>query len=320
MRSDIFGNYLFTIASAPNSEIKPLQPSLLYLARAHSGFTRRLAEASQQSDTTVRAWVEGPYGGLYRTVDFKYDSGVLVAGGAGITACLPWVQHCVTLARSGETSVQSVSLVWAIKQRAHWQCAATELLAAATAASKIPALKSKVSVSGTEPQHHEKAAETATCTASDSNATVQTAVACPELNRNSRTIESPSLCPDSRASTQEKESFADNSTDIEFLHGRPEMRRVLPPLVIPASRVLVICKFPWPLASLVDKVDVISSMWPSVSLDRCCEHLRQFAEFSPQGRAERAHATLGEFWLVGRCCAKLCLTDLEGGLRHNGFM
>ena len=124
-------NHPFTIASAcvtgtPGAGGQPNAGNdreLVFLARAQDGLTRRLvAYASRSAAETgvargpvaANAWVDGPYGGIRLPIERTYDSLLLVAGGTGITACLPWIEHLVKNDPSA-FRVRRIKLVWAVR-------------------------------------------------------------------------------------------------------------------------------------------------------------------------------------------------------------
>lgn len=54
-------NHPFTIASAPQSSTQEDKPqTLIFLARTHDGFTKRLSKYAAEPDRHVYAWIEGP--------------------------------------------------------------------------------------------------------------------------------------------------------------------------------------------------------------------------------------------------------------------
>jgi predicted ferric reductase len=114
-------NHPFTIASPPSAP-GSAQGHLVFLARSHAGFTHKLAahiHAKSGHDdgvTTTTVWVDGPYGGIHRPLLTRYDSLILVAGGTGITSCLPWLLHSVTQARTESVKLKRVVLVWAMRR------------------------------------------------------------------------------------------------------------------------------------------------------------------------------------------------------------
>jgi predicted ferric reductase len=112
-------NHPFTISSPPP---KPgsAQSHLIFLARSHAGFTQKLAKhvhakSGHEDAVTTTVWVDGPYGGIHRPLLTRYDSLVLVAGGTGITSCLPWLLHSVAQAKTESPRLKRVALVWAMK-------------------------------------------------------------------------------------------------------------------------------------------------------------------------------------------------------------
>ena len=133
-----FDSHPFTIASAPppppadsTARATDAPPAtqveaaaargraLVFLARTRAGFTRRLAAHVAACGCAARppAWLDGPYGGLHARVEHRFDALVLVAGGAGIAACAPWVEHVSALA--GRCRVKRVTLVWAVRRASH---------------------------------------------------------------------------------------------------------------------------------------------------------------------------------------------------------
>jgi predicted ferric reductase len=102
----LLDSHPFTVVSAPQLEnvavegkahnmtydFKP--QSLVFLARTRDGFTRRLADyGAAHSNILASAWIDGPYSGVDRPIERLYDHLIIVAGGSGITACVPWLQH-----------------------------------------------------------------------------------------------------------------------------------------------------------------------------------------------------------------------------------
>ncbi|KEF53004.1 uncharacterized protein A1O9_10912 [Exophiala aquamarina CBS 119918] len=137
-RISLLDNHPFTIVSGPlpapsrrNNvkqrgekvgdvfQIPHKQVPLTFLARTHSGFTRRLDSFSaKHADNALEVWIDGPYGGLGRPIERLYDHLVLVAGGSGITVCLPWLTS-IMAAEPSEIRVERISLVWAVKHQEH---------------------------------------------------------------------------------------------------------------------------------------------------------------------------------------------------------
>jgi len=58
-----------------------------------------------------------PYGGVCRPIERVYDTLILVAGGAGITACLPWLEYVTSKAEA--VRCLDVVLIWVMREREH---------------------------------------------------------------------------------------------------------------------------------------------------------------------------------------------------------
>ncbi|KAL2066525.1 hypothetical protein VTL71DRAFT_2596 [Oculimacula yallundae] len=119
----LLDNHPFTIASAPMQATREFrgrnyQQTLVFLIRSHSGITRKLAEyCASQSDRELSAWIEGPYGGVRRPIERLYDTLILVAGGAGISACLPWLDYVTSKVEN--IQCQRIVLIWVMKEEGH---------------------------------------------------------------------------------------------------------------------------------------------------------------------------------------------------------
>ncbi|KAI9047433.1 hypothetical protein LZ554_008877 [Drepanopeziza brunnea f. sp. 'monogermtubi'] len=133
------GNHPFTICTSyltptveeKNEGIQEYQQRLVFLARAHSGFTKKLASyAATHPDNQLSVWIEGPYGGISRRVELAYDHMILIAGGGGITAMLPWLSLLAQKVAAGalsETRVRRISLFWTVKDSQHFAWASQPL-------------------------------------------------------------------------------------------------------------------------------------------------------------------------------------------------
>ncbi len=76
-----------------------------------------MAVASPSSELSLPVDIGGPYGGLNRPLEKRYDTVILVAGGGGISSVLPWL-ICLAgkMAAGNEVCVtREVVLIWAIK-------------------------------------------------------------------------------------------------------------------------------------------------------------------------------------------------------------
>jgi predicted ferric reductase len=123
-------NHPFTIVSAPSLETVTAEgnerdaangfnpQSLVFAARTRDGFTRRLADyCASHPDVLASARIDGPYGGLDRPIEQLYDQLIIVTGGSGITACVPWPQHILNKSSTVGISrlrVKCVVLHWII--------------------------------------------------------------------------------------------------------------------------------------------------------------------------------------------------------------
>lgn len=132
-----FDNHPFTIASIPDFLSKNengLVQKATFLARQHSGFTRKLASYAQANvDTNEATWLEGPYGGISRDISRRCDILILIAGGSGITACLSWLLHCIQTMAAGAGALHRVKLVWIVRAREHTEWISEELESAKNA-------------------------------------------------------------------------------------------------------------------------------------------------------------------------------------------
>lgn len=117
---NLFDNHPFTIATSDcSSHNTNMQQSIHLYVRSYAGFTRRLRHhAESRPDPHLEAWLEGPYGGHHRDVTTEYDNMILVAGGGGISAVLPWLEDFVYKIEAGcRMKTRTVRLVWSIKHR-----------------------------------------------------------------------------------------------------------------------------------------------------------------------------------------------------------
>ncbi|OAA61843.1 ferric reductase transmembrane component 4 precursor [Niveomyces insectorum RCEF 264] len=95
------------------------EQQLVFFARPHDGWTRRLQKQCQAAPEHViqpQLFIEGPYG--HRSPVHLFDTVVLVAGGSGITSALPYVLEHVRRAGVGRTKTTKLQLVWSTRQRA----------------------------------------------------------------------------------------------------------------------------------------------------------------------------------------------------------
>jgi len=134
-------NHPFTIVSAAPISGDQQPNHLLFLARSHKGFTHKLASyvqshAEDKHSVNTTVWLDGPYGGMSTPVHSHFDSLILVAGGTGISACLPLALDLVARATSGSPiKTKRCVLVWIIKDEKamEWISEELKLLTSATA-------------------------------------------------------------------------------------------------------------------------------------------------------------------------------------------
>ena len=121
-----FDSHPFTVAwmnIEDGIDKKPaVVPTLTFFARSREGFTANLSgKVEKYGRESLSVWVDGPYGGIDAKLEAKYDQAVLIAGGIGITGCLPWLQHFVHCCRTDgdHTQLSSVKLVWVVHESSH---------------------------------------------------------------------------------------------------------------------------------------------------------------------------------------------------------
>lgn len=90
------------------------------VVRRRAGFTNTLfqkAEKSPNGRITLKALVEGPYGG--HQVLHSYGTVLLFAGGVGITHQVPFVRDLIAGYSNGTVATRRVCLVWIIQSPEH---------------------------------------------------------------------------------------------------------------------------------------------------------------------------------------------------------
>ncbi|KAL8728683.1 MAG: hypothetical protein Q9166_005247 [cf. Caloplaca sp. 2 TL-2023] len=88
-------------------------------SRKHSPLTHSfdLRNHPKETEEAPSALLEGPYGGIPYKSEDTFDRIILVAGGGGATACLPWLDY-LTYKRS-DIRVTSVRFLWVVQRREH---------------------------------------------------------------------------------------------------------------------------------------------------------------------------------------------------------
>lgn len=105
-----------TILSTPTSH----EGDLVFILRAHKGFTRTMLEAAKEDSTTATrrhlALIDGAYGGCQSPFTC-FDTILLVAGGTGVTFTLSVLLGVAEQALSRKLPLRTISFVWVVKKR-----------------------------------------------------------------------------------------------------------------------------------------------------------------------------------------------------------
>jgi predicted ferric reductase len=131
----MFQNHPFTIANLPvTAETSKYLAShnMDFYIRACNGLTLDLTRFAMERKEKkqikpLQVHIDGPYGGLVEDVPKLYHSFICVAGGSGISACLPHIQYAARRIQSGNAMVSHIRLLWIIKQLDHANWALEEL-------------------------------------------------------------------------------------------------------------------------------------------------------------------------------------------------
>nr|OQO09799.1 hypothetical protein B0A51_18162 [Rachicladosporium sp. CCFEE 5018] len=117
----IFENHPFTIASLCSDEF----PSgygeeyrdMVLVFRPFGGFTKKVLDNALDHGPwhTYRAFIDGPYGGMRRTLN-SFDHVVLIAGGSGITALVSQLLDLIKRMRDAKAVTKTVHVIWAMKR------------------------------------------------------------------------------------------------------------------------------------------------------------------------------------------------------------
>lgn len=117
----VLGNHPFTVTSLCSSDYPSDHGAgyrdMTLVFRPYSGFTKKVLEAAIENGPfhTYRAFVDGPYGGMTRSLD-SFDHVLLVAGGSGITALTSHLLYLIKRMRQGKAVTRTVQVVWAMKR------------------------------------------------------------------------------------------------------------------------------------------------------------------------------------------------------------
>jgi len=94
LRFNFWESHPFTVA-AYDVDKETGQPTMTLLFRTHEGVTRKMERYLEAGPQTIACLVEGPYG--HHLPVEQYDNVLLLAGGVGITAILPYLRYFATL-------------------------------------------------------------------------------------------------------------------------------------------------------------------------------------------------------------------------------
>lgn len=90
---------------------------MVLVFRPFEGFTKKVVESALEHGPwhTYRAFLDGPYGGMRRTIE-SFDHVVMIAGGSGITAIVSQLLDLIKRMRDGKAVTKTVQVVWAMKR------------------------------------------------------------------------------------------------------------------------------------------------------------------------------------------------------------
>lgn len=113
----IFDNHPFTIANVCDDSLPTDDRHLRFLIRPYAGFTHRLhSYIKSHPEAELGACIEGPYGTYHADILTRYDTLILIAGGGGITAILPWIEEFASNKRRAVPQRTSqVRVYWSIR-------------------------------------------------------------------------------------------------------------------------------------------------------------------------------------------------------------
>lgn len=114
-----FEAHPFTISTTYGPDPSPSGNKLIFYARVHDGFTRKLRDRATEGEK-FRVFLDGPYDSPPALVG--YSTSILIAGGSGIAFILPLLIDLIGQARRGETTCRRVVFVWSIREseNIHW--------------------------------------------------------------------------------------------------------------------------------------------------------------------------------------------------------
>lgn len=96
-----------------DANVEDKKPKMTFLIRPYDSFTGRLKEAASTSSavpSSLRVFVEGPYGNTQPFSEFEHL--VFVVGGSGIVVPLGYLRSLIA-----SSNVQSIRIVWAVREK-----------------------------------------------------------------------------------------------------------------------------------------------------------------------------------------------------------
>lgn len=224
----VLQNHPYTIANLPKDSARGIEQNsdvqeMIFYIRAHQGLTHDLLKSVANHDVvedsgrSVSVHVDGPYGGLVEDVPALYESQVFVAGGSGISACLPWIHYATRRIVQGSAITTNIHLIWMVRYATQIQWITDELEPLVNAHPDLIQVDFFVTDSSSS-----SPAISSTDSEKDSEATPKTGVSRSKPSEKSTTLVSPKL---GQVHTQ-----------------RPYLPKLLPPLLT-ARRCFVLGMF-----------------------------------------------------------------------------
>ncbi|TKY86033.1 hypothetical protein EX895_004858 [Sporisorium graminicola] len=152
----------FTIVSMPSADDQQLMSTVVLMAKARKGLTKRLYNeaarlqlqqaARQRSGFALSALLDGPYG--QDASVSSYDQALLLAGGSGITFVLASLLELSWLWQKKAATTRCVHLVWSVRHPDSLEWARQHLI---TVAALAPpgALQISIYISGADAVPHD---------------------------------------------------------------------------------------------------------------------------------------------------------------------
>lgn len=117
----IFENHPFTVASLCSDDFPSAYGDeyrdMVLVFRPFGGFTNKVLKNALDHGPwhTYRTFIDGPYGGMSRSLD-SFDHVVLLAGGSGVTAVISHLLDLIKRMRDGKAVTKTVQVIWALKR------------------------------------------------------------------------------------------------------------------------------------------------------------------------------------------------------------